>query len=197
MVDGEPPLALGFGGGVSLRFGGLAPAEDGGGGGERGHVPPVEAAVVGIERAGGELGDDASRPELGDDRPSRLADFLVAEVGGCGGDADLVLFERLAGERGITAGVAGLRGPAWEGKDAVVLFLDQDPAAGGADQPAVDLRNGQAGRDRTVMPYVLDGRLAHALLLIKVTARSRPPVRDDLFLILSCRLGCRVALAAR
>ena len=109
-----------------------------------------------------ELGDDPGHPELGDDRLSRLADFLVAEVGGRRGDADLVLFERLAGERGVAVGVEGLRGSAWEGKGAVVLFLDQDPAADGAQQPAVDLGDRQARRDGTVMPYVLDGRIAHA-----------------------------------
>lgn len=38
------------GGGEGLCFGGLPATQDGGGGSERGHVPPVEAAVVGIGR---------------------------------------------------------------------------------------------------------------------------------------------------
>jgi hypothetical protein len=56
-------------------------------------------------------------------RSERDADFLVAEVGGCRGEADLVLFERLAGECGVAAGVEGLRGPAGQGEGAVVLLL--------------------------------------------------------------------------
>jgi len=51
-------------------------------------VPPVTAVTAGCE-----FGDDPGHPELCDDRLSRLADFLIAEVGGGRGDADLVLFE--------------------------------------------------------------------------------------------------------
>jgi hypothetical protein len=50
VVDAQSPPASRCGG-AGLCFGGLPAAQDGGGGGERGHVPPVEAAVVGIGRA--------------------------------------------------------------------------------------------------------------------------------------------------
>jgi hypothetical protein len=84
------------------------------------------------------------------------------------------------------------------GEGAVVLFLDQDPAADGAQQPAGHLGDRQARRDGTVMPYELDARIAHAPLLItSVAAGSRPHVRDDQFLILSWRPGHRYAQAAR
>jgi len=49
------------------------------------------------------------------------------------------------------------------GEGAVVLLLDQDPAGDGAQQPAGDLGDRQSRRDGTVMPYVLGGRIAHAL----------------------------------
>src|SRR5580658_4568177 len=128
MVDWQAPLASGFGGGAGLGYGRLAPAEHAGGGGERGHVPPVEAAVVWVGSAGREFGDNAGHTELGDDRLSWQADFLVAEVSGGRADVNLVLLERLTGERGVPVCVVGLRGSAGQGEGAVVLLLDQDPA---------------------------------------------------------------------
>jgi hypothetical protein len=132
-VDRQSPPPPGFGGGAGLCLGGLAPPEYGGGGGERGHVPLVEAAVVGIGRTGRELGDDPRHPDLGDDRLSRLADFLVAEVGGRHRNADLVLFERLAGERGVTVGVERLRGSAWASARVrgILHTLSPEPAGRG------------------------------------------------------------------
>jgi len=163
VVDGQSPPSSCFGGAAGLSFGGLAPAQNGGGGRQRRHVAAVHAAVVGVGGAGRELRDDPGHPDLGDDRKSWLADFLVAEVGGRRGDADLVLFERFAGECGVTIRVEGLRGSAGKGEGAVILLLNQHAAGDRADQPAVHLGNRQTCRDGTVMPHVLDGRIAHAL----------------------------------